>query len=237
MNLFSAGIFVLLRCLPFALASLGGCLTPSAIIIGFDVDLQVVSVGPSGVLWSSRPEQISKTVPKPIELDRFGDTVYRGPMFKAGFGVANTSIGVSLANNSAGEICFRFDEARLSTNFQSTSVAVRGWPPVDADEERRVGWKQYWALRRATGKLPLPKTCLAPGEQRVENGVSVADMKEIFPSGMMFNVAHPENVPKLESNGIGNWVKLYLPIDVAGGRENLEFTMTARQSVARASYY
>ena len=45
------------------------------------------------------------------------------------------------------------------------------------------------------------------------------------------------HVAKLNPDGVGNWFKLHLPMEVAGRRENLEFTMTASKSHARTTYY
>ena len=234
-NSISPCVVAVSRCLALATVLLSGCLNPSAIIVGFDIDLHVASVGPAGPLWASRAEEISKTVRKPIELDPFGNTVYRGPMFESGFGASKGGFGVSLTNTGPHKICFRFDEARLSSNFQPVSVSLKSWPAPDLDEERRMGMARYAASRRAAGRQLLPATCLAPGEERTI--YSYSDMKELFPNSMMFNVAHLQHVPELNPNGVGNWVKLHLPIEVAGRRENLEFTMTAKRSYARASYY
>ena len=185
-------------------------------------------------MGTAKPEEISKPAPLHKELDPFGSTIYRGPLFEAIFAATRGGFVVSLTNTSASEICFRFDEARLSSNYQETNMALRIFSPVDPLIRPNMTKEDLDKLR-AGGPQKMEKACLIPGaKRRVPCYLAV---KDFFPSGFMFNVAHPEHVPKLEPNGIGNWVKLYLPIDLAGRRENLVFTMTARQSHARASYH
>jgi hypothetical protein len=220
--------------LVLSVATLGGCLNPSAIIISYDIDLQVKGVGPSGAVWSAMPNEISKPAPSPRALDPVGLPKYSGPLFEVEFAATQGGFTVHLANNSAIEICFRFDEAHLASNFQASGAPLRIFPPTAWRELPRLT-KEDLDKIRASGPQKMDKACLAPGEMR--RIPCYLDMKTFFPSGIMFNVSHPPHVAKLDPTGIGNWMRLHLPMETAGRREEIEFTMTARKSFARKTYY
>jgi hypothetical protein len=77
--------------------------------------------------------------------------------------------------------------------------------------------------------------CLAPGDGAAFS--LVADLRELFPSGNMFNVRWLDNEPQLVDRGIGNWLKLALPLEHGNGREALEVTFTAKDSRVWLQYH
>ena len=80
-----------------------------------------------------------------------------------------------------------------------------------------------------------PSLCFPPGKSA---HVSLGpDLSMLFPNQTMFNVRWPEGHTNLIENGIGNWIKIVLPIEYDGKRETLEVTLTAKDSKARISYY
>ena len=211
-----------------------GCIHPTAILIFFDIDLQVSRVGASGPARSS-PADVIRTMEASAKVrDPDGRTVYRDPLFEIGFAAGDRSFSVLVVNIATEKICFRFDDARVASNFQTTKVPLRTFRPGDwrtmhlrtqADEDKI----------RAKGYQQVEKVCLAPGQKvRVPCYWKTQDF---FPSGMMFNVAHEKHVAKLIPDGIGNWIKLQLPIEVAGRTDVFEFKMTATGSHARPTYY
>ena len=63
------------------------------------------------------------------------------------------------------------------------------------------------------------------------------DLRELFPSGKMFNVRWPEGEPRLLDQGIGNWLRIALPVEYGGKRESMEVMLTVADSKARVSHY
>ena len=53
----------------------------------------------------------------------------------------------------------------------------------------------------------------------------------------MFNVSWPKGQTALIENGVGNWIKIVLPIEYEGKRETLNVTLTVKDSKARISHY
>jgi hypothetical protein len=53
----------------------------------------------------------------------------------------------------------------------------------------------------------------------------------------MFNVRWPEGEANLVERGVGNWIRISLPIEYAAKRETLEVTLTVKDSKARISHY
>jgi len=64
----------------------------------------------------------------------------------------------------------------------------------------------------------------------------VVDMSELFPSGNMFNIKWEGKSTTLTDKGVGNWLKIHLPIEYEGKREELEITLTPTDSAARLAY-
>ena len=60
--------------------------------------------------------------------------------------------------------------------------------------------------------------------------VVVPDLTSLFPSGKMFNVSMPARGPAKFDNGVGNWLKVRMPIEYEGIREEIEFKLTAKEA-------
>ena len=108
----------------------------------------------------------------------------------------------------------------------------------------RVNWVQHnppskpfvW-VKKESGEKPMftpPSLCFAEGE--LTGFGFVVDMAELFPSGNMFNIKSEGKETKLLDRGIGNWLKIRVPIEYEGKREELEITFTATDSAARRAY-
>ena len=80
-----------------------------------------------------------------------------------------------------------------------------------------------------------PSLCFAPNKA---TSISLGpDLSALFPNLTMFNVKWPDGEPNLTERGIGNWLKIVMPIEYDGKRETLEVKLTARDSKARLSNY
>ncbi len=224
----------LFACLPLALGLLGGCIHPSAILVSFDIDLAVSSKSPTGATWTAKADEIVRLPPSPKALDPFNGAIFRGQKFEAKFAAAKGAFEITVINLSAIETCFRFDKAHVSSNYRTHPLPLRGFKPTDWRQLHRQTKEDIERIR-AAGPQVVEKACLGPGEQkRIPFYLTT---KDYFPSGMMFNVAHPQHVAKLDPNGVGNWMKLDLPVESAGQSDVFEFKMIAMHSHARTTYY
>jgi len=61
-------------------------------------------------------------------------------------------------------------------------------------------------------------------------------MTELFPSGHFFNLRWEGKSTVLQDRGIGNWVKIRVPIERGGKREELEITLIVKDAAARLIY-
>jgi hypothetical protein len=214
--------------------SLAGCLKPSSIGVLFDIDLEVRGSRADGSTWQANATNISKGKPSPKEFDPYGDTIFRNREIEANFAVIKSGFSVVLSNLTPSTICFRFDQAKLSSNFEPTPKVLRtvlslrdgGYPRI-TEAERLKGIE--------VGPVPMNKICVEGGGSM---HIACFDRQmAAFPSGKMFNIAYPNDAPVLNPDGIGNWAILHLPVEYADRRESLEFKMTATQSRARAKYW
>lgn len=214
--------------------NLAGCLTPSAISVLFDVELAVTGTRADGSVWHASAAEILKGKPSPKEFDPYGPTIFRRHDFEVSFVVIKNGFGVELTNLTSMPVCFRFDLARLSSNFDPAPKVLRSMPEFREGEYSRMTAAD-WERRLATGALPMNKVCVEPGFSKPV--YSFDNRIASFPSGKMFNVSYPKDAPVLNPDGVGNWAKLHLPIEFGSRREDVEFKLTARQSRARAMYY
>ncbi len=209
-----------------------GCQSMRTVIVDLDFDVQVGGRDAEGRAWRSAPGEISKQRdPKAASI--FSNAHYAGKIFEWRISADPGGFGYFIRSNVPGQICFRFDQARLSSNMQRKEIPMR------------VSWARY-------GPLPGPIQLLTnkAGEHRIFDAPSLCanetsgstfgfifDLSELFPTGKMFNINQSGNDLEFSDRGTGNWLKLYVPIEYEGKREQLEVTLTSIDSRARNSYH
>ncbi|NJR71844.1 MAG: hypothetical protein HC782_01410 [Gammaproteobacteria bacterium] len=139
-------------------------------------------------------------------------------------------MGGDLENRTGEPLCIRFDQARLSSNFQIDPV------PLKVSQVIHAHGKREWFIQRPKSGEPKqfvsPKLCFTAGQ--TEYFLLTPDASVIFPNGTLFNVRFDG---AQSGQGIGNWVKLSVPLDVLGKNEALEIFFTARDSRLTVSYH
>jgi hypothetical protein len=222
---------VLYKACFISFAALVGC--AGTVIVDFSVDAQVSTRAQDASAWSTAPGQIIR-VERPARLaSPFDALKYRSNAFEWTFATGTLGLGGRITNLSPAELCFRFDEATIASNFHATPMTftVRHFHRVtdrkwDIQGSTKPGEASYF--------VP-PRICLAPNKT-AELTLS-PDLKELFPSGRMFDVQWDDDEPRLTRSGVGNWVQVSVPIDQNGTRQQFMVKLSAADSRARVSHY
>ena len=209
-----------------------GCSSLATYIVDVEVDVQVSGRDSEGRTWRAAPGEIAKQTRHPQSTSPFANIVYEGKLFEWRFLAEPKSLGYLIRSKVSGPLCFRFDQARLTSNMQPKEIpmrvsVVRHTPPS----------KSFVPARNLPGEKPMfipPALCFAQEEL---TGIGfVVDMAELFPSGNMFDIKWEGKDTRLLNRGIGNWLKIRLPIEHEGRREEVEITLTATDSAGRLAY-
>jgi hypothetical protein len=212
--------------------SAAGCESMRTVIIDVDFDVQLQVRDSSGRIQRAAPEElVKKRHPKAASPFPYVD--YQGKLFEWSIGASDGSLGYFIRSNLREPVCFRFDEARLTSNFQQKEVPLR------------VQWARYGPLRGEIlvrkslsgddAYFVAPSICAAPDKGSTFG--FVADFSELFPNGQMFNINQKRKSLKYSEHGAKNWLKIRMPIEYEGKREELEVIFTANGSKARFSYH
>ncbi len=223
-----------LRAFVFSAIVLGSvsCASIRTVIVDVEFDVQLEVRDSSGRAQRATPEElVKKRHPKAASPFPYVD--YEGKLFEWSIGASDGSLGYFLRSKSSGPMCFRFDEARLTSNFQQKEVPLR------------VRWARYGPIRGEVlvrkslsgddAFFAAPSVCAATDKGSTFG--FVADFSELFPSGQMFNINQTRKSLKYAEHGAKNWLKIRMPIEYDGKREELEVLITAIDSKARFSYH
>lgn len=214
-----------------ALAGLVGC--AGTVVVDFAIEAKVNRRDAAGRPVAQRPQEIS-ILPRPAGLlSPFSAVHYETEVLAWAFGTGTDGFGGGVRNLTTGPMCFRFDEAKLASNLYPAEIALSvsvvahtlsgGWTVLGSTDPKKL---RYFAP---------PSLCFAPNKS-----VSLTigpDLSVLFPNLTMFNVKWPDGEPNLNERGIGNWLKIVVPIEYDGKREILEVRLTATDSKARLSNY
>lgn len=212
-----------------SLAGLAGC--AGTVIVDFAIEAQVSRRDATGQSVAQRPQAIS-TVPRPAGLLSPFDAVrYETEILAWTFGTGTDGFGGGVTNLTTSPLCLRFDQARLASNLHTAEIPLS----VSVVAHTSTG---RWTVLGSTDPKKLryfapPSLCFAPNK-RVSLSIG-PDLSALFPNLTMFNVKWPDGDPNLTERGIGNWLKIVLPIEYDGKRETLEVRLTATDTKARIS--
>lgn len=220
------------------MALLGGF---SALVVGcagtvgvdFAIAAQVSRRDAAGNPLLQRAGDIT-TLPRPEGLlSPFSATHYETQTLAWTFGTGTYGFGGDVTNRADTPLCLHFDEARLASNLHPSEIPLS----VSSVAHTITG---KWKVLGSTDPKKLryfapPSLCLA--QQKSAHITLGPDLSALFPNLTMFNVKWPKGEPHLTERGIGNWLKIVLPIEYGGKRETLEVRLTATDSKARISHY
>ena len=204
-----------------------GCAAIQTLIIDVDVDVQMGGRDATGRVWQAAPSEIIRQTRHPQAASPFAGVSYRGPIFEWRFNGADGGLSGPIYTKISTPVCVRFDQARLTSNMQAKEIPLRitglsyaGQIPI----RDKVGDRRFVAA---------PSLCFS---EKIHAFGMVPDLSQLFPSGTMFNIRSIGKDANLVDRGVGNWIKLHVPIEYDGKREDLEVTLVVKDSRARISY-
>lgn len=111
-----------------SLLLVNGCVSSSTLVtrlVDIDLAVQINANDALSASWASQPTEFRR---EPIHAQiayRFPATVFEGKVFSWRFFVEPTRIGAAIRGNQMGEVCFRFDQAELTSSMQSEKVPIK----------------------------------------------------------------------------------------------------------------
>jgi hypothetical protein len=205
-----------------------GCASLGTVVVGFDLDVEVAERDPDGRALRTGKDEIIKQPRNSKTAPTFSDVRYQGKVLMWETGATFDGFGYAIQSQVSGSVCLRFDQARLTSNMQEKEVAmrvsrVRQGPPQSPTI-------QIPQNRNEIGFFVAPQLCFS--REKIDNFFLAPDLSALFPSGKMFNVSWSGNAPNLLEHGIGNWLKIHVPVEYEGKRQEFEVTLTAKDSKA-----
>lgn len=222
-------IATLLLLIIFA-TSMSGCGAIGTQGANFAIDLNVQGVDSAGKAWRAQPDEIKVNTPSPNALSQFPEIAYEGTRLRWQFGVGSSGFTGTIQNKTAASFCVRFDQATLTSNFQSKPV------PMRVTQVIQKAYKKEWLILRGDkGEIKIfdpPKLCFTP--MQPELYMLSIEASPLFPSGNLFNINHAG--PKT-GQGIGNWFRIQVPVEYDGKPELMDITFKATDSKLTVSYH
>ncbi len=211
--------------------SVTACASLGTHVVDMDVDASLsVRSAPNGAWTPIAGENVKSRDSRSVAL--VPSTTFRSKLLDWRILMSPHSMGYFIKSNVPGKLCLRFDEARISSNmhdgelpFQVTYVEHGSGPTI----------------RNTSGILPemkpafsAPPLCFAEGEN-TKFGF-ILPVTKLFPSGKLFNLNWDGNSIILLDKGIGNSLRMRVPIEYDGKREELEITLKLKDARARLIY-
>lgn len=200
-------------------------------VVDMEVDVGLnVRNGPSAAWNPIAGENVKSRDPRSVALVQ--STTFQSKLVDWRILISPHSVGYFIKSNVPGKLCMRFDEARISSNmydgelpFQVTYVEHGSGSTAHNTSGRPPELKSSFSA---------PPLCFAEGEN-TKFGF-ILPVTELFPSGKLFNLKWEGNSTVLLERGIGNRVKIRVPIEYDGKREELEITLILKDAQARLIY-
>ena len=208
-----------------------GC--AGTVVVEYSLDARVQRTAGNGASQQATADQFSVQALSPGTSVAFPAVNYKSDAFAWSIGTSSLGLGGAVENFASTPLCFRLDQATLSSNFHPREVPLR---------VATVFHMIYGTPHRLGSNRPSDRKLFVPQPicflSKTPTQFSFwPDLSELFPSEKMFNVRWPDGETNLTERGVGNWIKLTLPIEYDGKRERLELTLTAKDSKVRLSYY
>jgi len=229
-------------CAALLLVSLAGCKFITINTVATNVDLQVEGRDADGMPWRASAGEIVRQPLYPGSTERFTRPLYDGPLvswrmnaIQSGpdYETSQAGLDILIRNKLAETLCFCFDRALLSSNLHPQEVPMRVRLAVqNSTSKPNVPHPNPQGERQVV--IP-PSFCFEPGEPNTVG--FIVEMAELFPSGSLFDLRWEGRSTRLLNPGIGNWLRMRLPIEHAGKREEVTVTMTVMDSKAHVQLY
>lgn len=210
---------------------LAGCASMRNVIVDVDFDAQIQMRDNTGQYQLVAPSEVTKER-HPQAASPFPHVHYNGKLFEWRISAGKHSLGYFFRGNLNEPLCFRFDEATMTSNFQTKEVPMR----LRATRHGPIGG-DLQAKLNAPNESPSPAPSVCSFSDKGATYLFRPDLSELFPSGQLFNINQTGDSLSYSERGAGNWLRIRFPIESGGKREELEVTLTAKDSKARYSYY
>jgi hypothetical protein len=211
-------------------ASLSGCSALGTKGAHIQFDIRVSGVDANGKTWSALSDEIKTISPHPQALSQFPARAFESARLRWQFGVSSTGFTGYIQNKTVATLCVRFDQAMLTSNFQSQPVPMRVTQVI-----QKAYQKDWLILRGAKGEIIVfdpPKLCFTPMQTEAVMMTIVA--LPLFPSGSLFNI---DQKGSKTGQGIGNWFQIDVPVEYDGKIESMSITFRATDSKLKVSYH
>lgn len=233
-HIFSSQSAIPVLCAALLIFLVAGCAAIGTVIVDVDVDAQISGRDAAGRTWlAPTAEFIKQKRHFPQSGPPFFNVQYQGKVIDWIFTVWPTNFGGFVRSNATGPVCFRFDQARMTSNLQQEEVPLQVYYAQQGGYNART-----LLLQNKPGEhrfFDAPKLCFA--QEKGSPFTLSPDMSALFPSGKMFNINQSGKELNYSQRGTGNWLKIFVPIEYEGKREDLEIKFTAIDSKARMSYH
>jgi hypothetical protein len=214
-----------------AVTALSGCALFGHTLVNYELGLEVSSVNTQGEVRPVSSSQVTyRSAGRDSKFGELSDVVYNGEAFSWEPFIFDQDIGGELKSMVDGEVCLRLDQARISSNFDTT-------PKPALAIIQRIGLptlENKKATRRATADKAFQPQTQCFGRERSGFLLRVV-LRDLYPSGNMLDVVwRGENLIR---DGKGNWFRLQVPVEFQGKREDMTFTFTAKQIRLSTAYW
>ncbi|MBC7625116.1 MAG: hypothetical protein H7232_17230 [Aeromicrobium sp.] len=215
---------------------LTGCLSVPVAQVQFSVDAAIVGQGIAGTDWTVFPRDFTPLPPPPHTNPSVGFPImeYAGKEFGGTYWVFEGLVGGRIRNRTQTTVCVRFDQATLHSSSVSEKKPLRVRLPLDPRERAQLNSSDYKKMLDAGFIIP-PSFCVAGGNDRVFN--LAIDAANIFRAGTMFDARWKDNEPVILEKGIGNWLKLSVPIEYGELRQRVEVTLTVKDTKSHMVHF
>ncbi len=223
-----------------AAAGMEAAWAAGTVIVDYQVQAEITGRDQTGRDWRAANEEVLVLPRDPKALTPYSAVQYSSPALQWTFGTGTLGFGGTILNKGASELCLRFDAARISSNVHPEEVPLVVYHDArrTLPDKAKAGDRGKLVSRGTTVPGPRPAfspnpLCLGPGEQVwVTMG---PNLTSIFPTQKMFNVRLEND--RLADTGVGNWIKVTVPVEQGEKRETLTVKLTATDSRARVSNY
>lgn len=210
----------------------GGCASPGRVVVDFALDVEVAGHDRAGRTWRATTDAITTLPQDPKAGSPFSYVQFQGAVFHWQFTAGSRGFGGRIRSQLPGQACFRFDQARLTSSMQAKEIPMRVSLAIHHPSKRPPLVLQN--MKVEDRPFVPPPFCFSPDQAEFFN--LAPDLSELFPSSRMFNVSWSDNEPTLVERGIGKWLKIFVPVEYEGKRDELEITLTATNSKAKVTY-
>lgn len=212
------------------------CSALGTVIVAAKLAVQVGGHDAAGNAWRSSSDEITLNTHNINEETNSSDypaPTYNGKLFEWQFGAGSEGFGHAIRSKVSGKLCVRFDQALLTSNMQTKEIPMRVYFALQGNGQRPT--LRMRSKSKENRMFTPPQLCFS--QDKLEPFAFAVDLSELFPSKNMFNIRWAGSDPKLLDNGVGNWLKIRVPFEYEGKREELEVTLTAKDSKSWLGYW